>query len=42
MFEPFTEGARQVVALAREEARGLKHNHIDTEHTLLGFPVVMN
>jgi ATP-dependent Clp protease ATP-binding subunit ClpC len=37
MFERFTERARQVVVLAQEEARGLKHSHIDTEHILLGL-----
>jgi len=37
MFERFTEHARQVVLLAQEEARGLKHNHIGTEHILLGL-----
>ena len=29
--------ARQVVVLAQEEARGLKHDHIGTEHILLGL-----
>ena len=28
MFERFTERARQVVVLAQEEARTLKHNYI--------------
>ena len=37
MFERFTEPARQVVVLAQEEARGLKHNYIGTEHILLGL-----
>jgi ATP-dependent Clp protease ATP-binding subunit ClpC len=37
MFERFTEGARQVVVLAQEEARILKHNYIGTEHILLGL-----
>ena len=37
MFERFTEAARQVVVLAQEEARGLKHNYIGTEHILLGL-----
>src|ERR1700751_5265105 len=37
MFERFTEPARQVVALAQEEARTLKHNYIGTEHILLGL-----
>ncbi len=37
MFERFTERARQVVVLAQEEARSLKHNYIGTEHILLGL-----
>jgi ATP-dependent Clp protease ATP-binding subunit ClpA len=37
VFERFTERARQVVVLAQEEARGLKHNYIGTEHLLLGL-----
>ncbi|HET6475996.1 MAG TPA: ATP-dependent Clp protease ATP-binding subunit [Thermoleophilia bacterium] len=37
MFERFTERARQVVVLAQEEARALKHNYIGTEHLLLGL-----
>jgi ATP-dependent Clp protease ATP-binding subunit ClpA len=37
VFERFTERARQVVVLAQEEARGLKHNYIGTEHILLGL-----
>ncbi len=37
MFEKFTERARQVVVLAQEEARTLKHNYIGTEHILLGL-----
>src|SRR5919206_11291 len=37
MFERFTERARQVVVLAQEEARTLKHNYIGTEHILLDF-----
>lgn len=37
MFERFTERARQVVVLAQEEARDLKHNYIGTEHLLLGL-----
>jgi ATP-dependent Clp protease ATP-binding subunit ClpC len=37
MFERFTERARQVVVLAQEEARTLKHNYIGTEHILLGL-----
>ena len=37
MFERFTERARQVVVLAQDEARALKHNYIGTEHLLLGL-----
>jgi ATP-dependent Clp protease ATP-binding subunit ClpC len=37
VFERFTEQARQVVVLAQEEARGLRHDHIGTEHILLGL-----
>ena len=37
MFERFTERAKQVVVLAQEEARALKHNYIGTEHILLGL-----
>ena len=37
MFERFTSRARQVVVLAQEEARSLKHNYIGTEHLLLGL-----
>src|SRR5207253_7748519 len=37
VFERFTERARQVVVLAQEEARALKHNYIGTEHLLLGL-----
>ncbi len=37
MFERFTERARQIVALAQEEARTLKHDHIGAEHLLLGL-----
>jgi ATP-dependent Clp protease ATP-binding subunit ClpA len=36
VFERFTEAARQAVVLAQEEARALGHDHIDTEHLLLG------
>ncbi len=35
-FERFTERARQVVVLAQEEARALGHEHVGTEHLLLG------
>ena len=37
MFERFTERARQVVVLAQDEARALKHDYIGTEHLLLGL-----
>jgi ATP-dependent Clp protease ATP-binding subunit ClpA len=37
MFERFTPRARRVVVLAQEEARGLQHNYIGTEHLLLGL-----
>jgi ATP-dependent Clp protease ATP-binding subunit ClpA len=36
-FARFTERARQVVVLAQDEARALKHNYIGTEHILLGL-----
>ncbi len=36
VFERFTEGARQVVVWAQEEARTLQHGYIGTEHLLLG------
>jgi ATP-dependent Clp protease ATP-binding subunit ClpC len=37
VFERFTERARQVVVLAQEEARQLRHGYIGTEHVLLGL-----
>jgi ATP-dependent Clp protease ATP-binding subunit ClpA len=37
MFERFTERARQVVVLAQDETRALRHDHIGTEHLLLGL-----
>jgi ATP-dependent Clp protease ATP-binding subunit ClpC len=37
LFERFTEHARQVVVLAQEEARTLKHDHVGAEHILLGL-----
>lgn len=37
MFETFDSRAQRVVVLAQEEARGLGHNRIDTEHLLLGL-----
>lgn len=38
-FKPqrFTAAARQVVILAQEEARELRHDHIGSEHVLLGL-----
>jgi ATP-dependent Clp protease ATP-binding subunit ClpA len=37
MFEHFTDRARGAVVLAQEEALGLHHNYIGTEHLLLGL-----
>jgi len=37
VFDRFTERARNVVSVAQEEARGLGHNYIGTEHLLLGL-----
>src|SRR5262245_10642399 len=37
MFERFTNRARRVVVLAQEEARLAEHEHIGTEHILLGL-----
>lgn len=37
MFERFTAGAREVVVLAQDEARGLHCNYLGTEHLLLGL-----
>jgi ATP-dependent Clp protease ATP-binding subunit ClpC len=37
VFERFTERARKVLVLAQDEARGLRHNYIGTEHILLGL-----
>src|ERR1700720_2793440 len=37
MFERFTDRARRVAVLAQEEARMLRHDHIGTEHILLGL-----
>jgi hypothetical protein len=37
MFERFTDKARHTVVLAQEEARQLRHDHIGTEHLLLGL-----
>ncbi len=37
MFERFTDRARRAIVLAQDEARKLDHNHIGTEHILLGL-----
>jgi ATP-dependent Clp protease ATP-binding subunit ClpA len=37
MFEKFTDRSRRVVVLAQEEARTLNHEHVGTEHILLGL-----
>lgn len=37
MFDRFTERARKVIVLAREEAARLNHDYIGTEHLLLGL-----
>ena len=37
MFERFTDRARRVVVLAQQEAAGLNHDYIGTEHLLLGL-----
>jgi ATP-dependent Clp protease ATP-binding subunit ClpC len=37
MFERFTDQARQVVVLAQDESRALKHGYIGAEHLLLGL-----
>ena len=37
MFERFTDQARHVVKLARDEAKGLHHRYIGTEHLLLAM-----
>jgi ATP-dependent Clp protease ATP-binding subunit ClpC len=36
-LQRFTQRARKVLSLAQEEAERLKHNHIGTEHLLLGL-----
>jgi len=36
-FDKFTEGARNVLTLAQEEALRFNHNYIGTEHLLLGL-----
>jgi hypothetical protein len=37
VWQRFTDRARRVVVYAQEEARTLNHNHIGTEHVLLGL-----
>ncbi|MFH0839071.1 MAG: ATP-dependent Clp protease ATP-binding subunit [Candidatus Omnitrophota bacterium] len=37
MFDRFTERARKVIMLAKEEARKFNHDYIGTEHILLGL-----
>jgi ATP-dependent Clp protease ATP-binding subunit ClpA len=37
MFERFTDSARRVPVIAQEEARGLNHDYIGTEHLLLAL-----
>ena len=37
MFERFTDRARRSLVLAQDEAKGLSHNFIGTEHILLGL-----
>jgi ATP-dependent Clp protease ATP-binding subunit ClpC len=37
MFERFTDRARRAIVLASQEAMRLRHDHIGTEHLLLGI-----
>jgi ATP-dependent Clp protease ATP-binding subunit ClpC len=37
MFERYTPSARQVIVFAQEEARGLRHNSIGSEHVLIAL-----
>lgn len=37
MFGRFTEKAQKAILLAQEEAKGLNHNYVGTEHLLLGL-----
>jgi ATP-dependent Clp protease ATP-binding subunit ClpC len=37
MFERFTDRARRVMTLANQEAQRLGHDHVGTEHLLLGL-----
>ena len=36
-FNRFTERARKVILLAKDEAKRIKHGYIGTEHILLGL-----
>ena len=36
-FERFTQEARDVIVVAQEEARSLRHNYVGVEHLLLGL-----
>lgn len=36
-FDRFTERARKVILLAKEEAKRFNHDYIGTEHLLLGL-----
>jgi ATP-dependent Clp protease ATP-binding subunit ClpC len=42
MFERFTDRARRAVVAAQDEARMLGHNHIGSEHLLLGLLDVLD
>jgi ATP-dependent Clp protease ATP-binding subunit ClpA len=37
MYETFTDRSRRIIALATEQARQLNHEHLGTEHLLLGL-----
>src|SRR5262245_30051140 len=37
MNAQFTQGVREAIALAEEEARAMRHDYIGTEHLLLGL-----
>jgi len=37
MFDKFTNRAKQVIKLAKKEAQKFNHNHLGTEHILLGL-----
>ncbi|MCV7208368.1 Clp protease N-terminal domain-containing protein [Mycolicibacterium canariasense] len=37
MFERFTDRSRRVIVLAQEQARQMNHNHLGTEHLLMGM-----